>query len=93
LITCRSKKCGQELIKSHYLKNKYWCCNCEKWIKDPNAIKEEEIESLEKDIETTKEEEFHSCEFHPKYGGIRKPRTDCSICWQVYLTKQRQKVT
>lgn len=25
-----------------------------------------------------------TCHIHPTYGGIRSPRTDCTMCWGVY---------
>jgi len=24
------------------------------------------------------------CKDHPKYGGLRKPRTNCPHCWELY---------
>lgn len=29
-------------------------------------------------------EDPYSCTVHPKYGGKRRPRTDCEKCWSVF---------
>ena len=32
------------------------------------------------------------CKDHPKYGGLRKPRTECPGCWAVYKRKKALRV-
>jgi len=32
-----------------------------------------------------------ACKDHPGYGGVRKPRTDCRGCWEVYNKNQKAK--
>lgn len=33
------------------------------------------------------EQEGLTCEDHPGYGGIRKPRTSCKTCEEIYRKK------
>lgn len=32
-----------------------------------------------------------TCEEHPKYKGLRSPRTDCKKCWSIYNAKKTDK--
>jgi Zn finger protein HypA/HybF involved in hydrogenase expression len=29
------------------------------------------------------------CKKHPQYGAIRKPRSDCEACWEMYNVKHK----
>ena len=35
-------------------------------------------------IETVESNFAVSCHIHPRYKGLRKPRTDCPTCWAIY---------
>jgi len=58
-------------------------CDCH----DLNAIK---LANAKKKEEARKQ--ALACSDHPKYGGLRKPRTDCEKCWGLYTKKNPEKV-
>lgn len=31
------------------------------------------------------------CKEHPSYGAVRRPRTDCGVCWAAFEAKQERK--
>ena len=40
---------------------------------------------IDKVIDPTK------CQKHPSYRGIRKPRTECERCWEIYNENRKRK--
>ena len=34
-----------------------------------------------------------TCHNHPRYKGLRKPRTDCPNCWQIYKERKNSGTT
>ena len=32
---------------------------------------------------------YDNCKEHPRYKGIRRPRTTCLQCWMLYLARRR----
>lgn len=31
------------------------------------------------------------CQEHPTYGAVRRPRTECGVCWAAFEAKQEKK--
>lgn len=31
------------------------------------------------------------CSYFPQYKGLRKPKCNCAPCWDLWVTKQRDK--
>jgi len=91
-MNCPSRGCkGMELQTSHYFKNSFFCPKCQKWIGNTQEAEEPPnpppappepaptFETVEKGDKVAAD-----CTDHPKYGGVRKPRTDCPQCWALY---------
>lgn len=88
-MKCPKQGCkGTDIRKSNLVNGWLFCPDCQKMSEDKNFIPlpKKEIEPEQKIEEELQDSyTYTECEYHPKYGGKRSPRTDCSICWQVYL--------
>lgn len=100
-MKCTTRGCKEEVKPSTYLETYGFCSACKTLVKiesrpEPKKPKEEpeqeiieEPQAKKKTSKRSKKKEeyvYTDCSYHPKYAGKRKPRTDCSICWQVYKT-------
>ena len=46
------------------------------------------VDMLTEAIIEMREETVLGCPDHPKYSGLRTPRTSCEGCWRFYLDKK-----
>ena len=51
-----------------------------------NHVIESKIESVESHFSVR-------CHIHSRYKGLRKPRTDCQNCWEIYRERKNSGTT
>ena len=87
------KKCGSNLTKSSYLKDKMFCHSCRNWYdSDEKTSDVEELVSTKVLVKTEASKRPDPCPFHPKYKGKRYPVNDCAVCWELYNFNSKKAV-
>ena len=51
-------------------------------------LAKEEVKALVENPPTI-EKQLVMCTEHPKYQGLRKPRSECPSCWELYEEKHK----
>jgi len=79
--SCSKKGCHGALRKSRYIEGKLFCSGGHWEEKD---VGQEEPEQIE--------EKPEYCEIHPKYRALRRPRSGCKVCFDIYAKRWPERV-